>query len=296
MAGARNCWRNCRRCWAARCACWRRPASAAASRRRRRWWGSMPCRTRRRDGGRESGRRRNDGCGHGPHRLMPIPPDGGYQLLRDCVAGLREVEGVIGTLEASGLRGLGGAGFPLGRKWRIVRAEAGPRLMAINIDEGEPGTFKDRVLSRARPAPLPGRRADRRLGGRHRGHLYLPARRIPRLPRHAGGRAGQAARRSAGAGHAADSPAPRRRRVYLRRRVGHDRIDRRQARHAAPASALRGAGRPVRPPDAGTQFRVAALGARDPRARRRVVRQPSAATAGAACARSRSRAACATPA
>lgn len=70
---------------------------------------------------------------------------GGYALLRDCVAGARDVEGVIGTLEASGLRGLGGAGFPLGRKWRIVRAEAGPRLMAINIDEGEPGTFKDRV-------------------------------------------------------------------------------------------------------------------------------------------------------
>jgi len=70
---------------------------------------------------------------------------GGYQLLRDCVAGLHEVESVIGTLEASGLRGLGGAGFPLGRKWRIVRGEPGPRLMAVNIDEGEPGTFKDRV-------------------------------------------------------------------------------------------------------------------------------------------------------
>jgi NADH:ubiquinone oxidoreductase subunit F (NADH-binding)/NADH:ubiquinone oxidoreductase subunit E len=76
--------------------------------------------------------------------FMEYRKDGGYQLLRDCVAGLREVEGVIGTLEASGLRGLGGAGFPMGRKWRIVRNEAGPRLMAINIDEGEPGTFKDR--------------------------------------------------------------------------------------------------------------------------------------------------------
>lgn len=70
---------------------------------------------------------------------------GGYRLLRACVAGEHEVETVIGTLEASGLRGLGGAGFPLGRKWRIVRAEPGPRLMAVNIDEGEPGTFKDRV-------------------------------------------------------------------------------------------------------------------------------------------------------
>jgi formate dehydrogenase len=52
---------------------------------------------------------------------------------------------VIKTLEDSGLRGLGGAGFPAGRKWRIVRSEPAPRLMAVNIDEGEPGTFKDRV-------------------------------------------------------------------------------------------------------------------------------------------------------
>jgi formate dehydrogenase beta subunit len=52
---------------------------------------------------------------------------------------------VIKTLEHSGLRGLGGAGFPAGRKWRIVREQPAPRLMAVNIDEGEPGTFKDRV-------------------------------------------------------------------------------------------------------------------------------------------------------
>ncbi|WP_312548446.1 NADH-ubiquinone oxidoreductase-F iron-sulfur binding region domain-containing protein [Massilia sp.] len=70
---------------------------------------------------------------------------GGYHLLRACVAGEHDVEAVIGSLEASGLRGLGGAGFPLGRKWRIVRGAPGPRLMAVNIDEGEPGTFKDRV-------------------------------------------------------------------------------------------------------------------------------------------------------
>lgn len=70
---------------------------------------------------------------------------GGYDLLRSCVEGRHDVESIIGVMESSGLRGLGGAGFPAGRKWRIVRAEAGPRLMAINIDEGEPGTFKDRV-------------------------------------------------------------------------------------------------------------------------------------------------------
>ena len=70
---------------------------------------------------------------------------GGYALLQQCLTGERDVESVIKTLEDAGLRGLGGAGFPAGRKWRIVRAEAGPRLMAINIDEGEPGTFKDRT-------------------------------------------------------------------------------------------------------------------------------------------------------
>uniref|UniRef100_UPI00188DAD8C complex I 51 kDa subunit family protein n=1 Tax=Noviherbaspirillum soli TaxID=1064518 RepID=UPI00188DAD8C len=58
---------------------------------------------------------------------------------------------VLAAMESSGLRGLGGAGFPAGRKWRIVRAEAGPRLMAVNIDEGEPGTFKDRVYLETDP-------------------------------------------------------------------------------------------------------------------------------------------------
>jgi formate dehydrogenase len=70
---------------------------------------------------------------------------GGYTVLRDCIEHRRDVETVIKTMEGSGLRGLGGAGFPTGRKWRIVRGESAPRLMAVNIDEGEPGTFKDRV-------------------------------------------------------------------------------------------------------------------------------------------------------
>ena len=69
---------------------------------------------------------------------------GGYKLLADCLAGRRAREEITGIMEDSGLRGLGGAGFPAGRKWRIVAAEAPPRLMAVNIDEGEPGTFKDR--------------------------------------------------------------------------------------------------------------------------------------------------------
>jgi formate dehydrogenase beta subunit len=69
---------------------------------------------------------------------------GGYKILSECLSGARDAESVISAMEGSGLRGLGGAGFPAGRKWRIVRAESAPRLMAVNIDEGEPGTFKDR--------------------------------------------------------------------------------------------------------------------------------------------------------
>jgi NADH:ubiquinone oxidoreductase subunit F (NADH-binding)/NADH:ubiquinone oxidoreductase subunit E len=76
---------------------------------------------------------------------------GGYQLLQQCASGERDLEAVLKTMESSNLRGLGGAGFPTGRKWRIVRNEAGPRLMAVNIDEGEPGTFKDRVYLETDP-------------------------------------------------------------------------------------------------------------------------------------------------
>lgn len=69
---------------------------------------------------------------------------GGYALAQAVACGERDAEGVIAALEHAGLRGLGGAGFPTGRKWRILRGFEGPRLMAVNIDEGEPGTFKDR--------------------------------------------------------------------------------------------------------------------------------------------------------
>jgi formate dehydrogenase len=70
--------------------------------------------------------------------------DGGYALAAACRNGEKSRDDVIATMENSGLRGLGGAGFPAGRKWKLVSAEPAPRLMAINIDEGEPGTFKDR--------------------------------------------------------------------------------------------------------------------------------------------------------
>ena len=86
---------------------------------------------------------------------QPVAPDyidldaymaeGGYALLQSLSSGVQNTEAVIKAMEDSGLRGLGGAGFPAGRKWRIVSEQAAPRLMAVNIDEGEPGTFKDRT-------------------------------------------------------------------------------------------------------------------------------------------------------
>ncbi len=90
----------------------------------------------------------------GEGRIHPEIPDyqgyeryveqGGYVLLGACRSGERQVSEVTAELERSGLRGLGGAGFPAGRKWRVVRGYPGPRLVAVNADEGEPGTFKDR--------------------------------------------------------------------------------------------------------------------------------------------------------
>jgi formate dehydrogenase beta subunit len=88
-----------------------------------------------------------------PHAAMVTPGhvdyaayrgNGGYALAKACVTAEKNRSDVIALMEDSGLRGLGGAGFPTGRKWKLVAAEPAPRLMAINIDEGEPGTFKDR--------------------------------------------------------------------------------------------------------------------------------------------------------
>jgi len=77
--------------------------------------------------------------------------DGGYRLLEACLAGQCRPEELIEILEHSGLRGLGGAGFPAGRKWRLVLQEPAPRLLAVNADEGEPGTFKDRYFLETDP-------------------------------------------------------------------------------------------------------------------------------------------------
>ncbi|QPC43229.1 NAD(P)H-dependent oxidoreductase subunit E [Kaustia mangrovi] len=77
--------------------------------------------------------------------------EGGYGMLEACRAGRWTPDTVADTLLDAGLRGLGGAGFPSGRKWQFVRAEAGPRYLCINADEGEPGTFKDRHYLETRP-------------------------------------------------------------------------------------------------------------------------------------------------
>ena len=94
-------------------------------------------------------------------RTEPAVPDypnltsytagGGYAVLRACVAGERALDDVLAAVDASGLRGLGGAGFPVARKWGFVRASHEPRAVAINADEGEPGTFKDRFCMESDP-------------------------------------------------------------------------------------------------------------------------------------------------
>ncbi len=83
--------------------------------------------------------------------LAVYAASGGYEILKSCLTATRTVDSVIATLSDGGLRGLGGAGFPTGRKWSLVRAEKGPRLMAVNGDEGEPGTFKDRQYLEQNP-------------------------------------------------------------------------------------------------------------------------------------------------
>ena len=187
----------------------------------------------------------------------------GYRLAASCVGGSRSPADIIELMESSGLRGLGGAGFPAGRKWKIVAAEPAPRLMAINIDEGEPGTFKDRYyLERDPHRFLEGAIVAAWAVGIDTVYIYL--RDEYRLPRHPRARA-----RCTPGGSAVQDPAisssARSRSVYLRRRVGDDRVNRGQARRAAASSTVCCAGRAVWPSDARAQHGNAALGARDRR-------------------------------
>ena len=79
-------------------------------------------------------------------RIDEYISDGGYEVLKKVQKNEISKEKILTELETSNLRGLGGAGFPAGRKWKILRDQPTPRLLAINIDEGEPGTFKDRYF------------------------------------------------------------------------------------------------------------------------------------------------------
>lgn len=94
---------------------------------------------------------RRDGEVPAAQRLAAYREGGGYALWRACVAGQHSADDIITKLEQAGLRGLGGAGFPAARKWRAVQAQPAPRLMAVNVDEGEPGTFKDRWFLEREP-------------------------------------------------------------------------------------------------------------------------------------------------
>ncbi|MFT5259232.1 MAG: NADH:ubiquinone oxidoreductase subunit F (NADH-binding) [Saprospiraceae bacterium] len=89
-----------------------------------------------------------------PSTMESYLAEGGYSTITKLLAGEQSVEDVIETLKTANLRGLGGAGFPLATKWNILRSQATPRWMAINIDEGEPGTFKDRVYLEKQPHAL----------------------------------------------------------------------------------------------------------------------------------------------
>ncbi len=79
-----------------------------------------------------------------PQRFSAYRAQGGYRLFSECLSGGRTPDDVLAALEQASLRGMGGAGFPTSRKWALVRSQPAPRILVVNADEGEPGTFKDR--------------------------------------------------------------------------------------------------------------------------------------------------------
>ncbi|AXS38958.1 NADH-ubiquinone oxidoreductase-F iron-sulfur binding region domain-containing protein [Breoghania sp. L-A4] len=106
--------------------------------------------------------------------LAAYQADGGYALLKAVKAGEHTVESLIELMSDAGLRGLGGAGFPVGRKWSIVREQPSPRLMTVNADEGEPGTFKDRAYLESDPhRMLEGALIAANVVGAQRIYIYL---------------------------------------------------------------------------------------------------------------------------
>ena len=93
-------------------------------------------------------------AGGGAGHAVPAAPEGRYAQFRACLEGRRTREEVAREIEEAGLRGMGGAGFPSARKWGFVRAGPKPRHLAVNADEGEPGTFKDRYFLETAPGAV----------------------------------------------------------------------------------------------------------------------------------------------
>ena len=209
-------------------------------------------------GGRPSlrtSRRPRPKCWRRPRAAKPIrmiPPyidydayvkDGGYKLLNDLRAGRVGKEDILKALDDSSLRGLGGAGFPTGRKWRAVLGEPGPRLMAVNGDEGEPGTFKDRFyLLRDPHRFLEGMLIGAHVVDATDVYIYL------RDEYPGGAQDPSAGTRQAAEGRSDPcTSAARRRRLYLRRGILAAGEHRGQARPAAAQAAIPVPGRAVRP-------------------------------------------------
>ncbi len=209
-----RCSRSCRSCWARACAslaapCIGRCAEAPAVCVGHNAFGHATRAGRGEGGARRQGRRRPRCI----RTAMPITAaQGGYGTWVDCVEGRRDVESVVKTIEDAGLRGLGGAGFPAGRKWRIVRGRARAAPHGRQHRRGRARHLQGPLLPRARPAPLPRGHADRRVGRGHRRDLHLPARRVPRVPRHARARdrraRGRPARRAQAAARSTCAAAP----------------------------------------------------------------------------------------
>ena len=257
----------------------RRPLRPSAGRRGRASFRCIkPTRTRR---SRRHRARRHPSAHPRLHRLRSLLADGGYKLL--AATALRRAARPTSCSRRSmtaGCAASGGAGFPAGRKWRVVRSEAGPRLMAVNADEGEPGTFKDRHFLETDPH----RFLEGMLIGAHvveAAEVYIYLRDEYPVARAI---LGARDRRSCRRGRSRRASPARRRRVYLRRGIGDAREPRGQARAAAAQAALSIPGRAVRPADAHQQRRDALLGPRHRRARRRLVDARRAATAARACA------------
>jgi NADH:ubiquinone oxidoreductase subunit E len=203
-------------------------------------------------------------------RFAPDTPDavnldayqaaGGYKILSECLNGERDRDAVIDAVDASGLRGLGGAGFPTARKWGFMRMRRSRGWSPSTPTRASPAPSRTDIPGK-RSAPLSRGRADRRWAVEAEAiYIYLRdeypqcagilERKIAHIDR------GRSDRR-----HQAPS-APRRRGLYLRRRVGDAGKHRRQARPAAQPPAVPGSGGPVRQTDADQQRRDHVLAAR----------------------------------